>query len=246
MPLCDSEPPAPRVFPTELLSLFGVIAPPGPVTHAGDLRTRKQTDLPHHPEIIPRRPPAPPLFDHPDPEKMPEGGLEINRSIAVWVVRLCGVGAPRRALSAVMRFVVYEPTRLGLAYDSLAGLSVGDALGAQFFMVGRSLDDLVAGRPPAGPWEWTDDTHMACSVAGELRDHSGIDQDRLAAAFAQRCEPNRGYGAGAVVILYEIRDGVSWRQAAGAAFGGQGSCGNGAAMRVAPLGAYHLDRPDVS
>jgi ADP-ribosylglycohydrolase len=145
-----------------------------------------------------------------------------------------------------MRFVVYELTRLGLAYDSLAGLSVGDALGAQFFMVGRSLDELVAGRPPAGPWEWTDDTHMACSVAGELRDHAAIDQDRLAAAFAQRCEPNRGYGAGAVVILHEIRDGVPWRQAAGAAFGGQGSCGNGAAMRVAPLGAYHPDRPDVA
>lgn len=70
-----------------------------------------------------------------------------------------------------------------------------------------------------------------------------IDQDRLAAVFADRCEPYRGYGAGAVVILHEIRDGVPWRQAAAAAFGGQGSCGNGAAMRVAPLGAYHPDRP---
>jgi len=145
-----------------------------------------------------------------------------------------------------MRFVVYEPTRLELAYDSLDGLSVGDALGAQFFMIGRSLDDLVAGRAPAGPWEWTDDTHMACSIAEQLREHSGIDQDRLAATFADRCEPYRGYGAGAVVILHQIRDGVPWRQAAAAAFGGQGSCGNGAAMRVAPLGAYHPDRPTTA
>lgn len=145
-----------------------------------------------------------------------------------------------------MRFVVYEPTRLGLAYDSLEGLSVGDALGAQFFMVGRSLDDLVAGRPPAGPWEWTDDTHMACSVAEQLQDDGRIDQDRLALTFADRCEPYRGYGAGAVVILHEIRDGVPWRQAAAAAFDGQGSCGNGAAMRVAPVGAYHPDRPKVA
>ena len=114
-----------------------------------------------------------------------------------------------------MRFVVYEPTRLELAYDSLDGLSVGDALGAQFFVIGRSLDDLVAGRAPAGPWEWTDDTHMACSIAEQLREHSGIDQDRLAATFADRCEPYRGYGAGAVVILHQIRDGVPWRQAAG-------------------------------
>jgi ADP-ribosylglycohydrolase len=142
-----------------------------------------------------------------------------------------------------MAFVVYEQTRLGLAYDSLDGLSVGDALGAQFFMIGRSVADLVAGHPPVGPWEWTDDTEMACSVTAQLRDHGGIDQDLLAAEFADRCEPYRGYGAGAVVILHQIRDGRPWRDAAGAAFGGQGSCGNGAAMRVAPVGAYHPDRP---
>lgn len=142
-----------------------------------------------------------------------------------------------------MRSVLYEPARLDLCYDSLHGLSVGDALGAQFFMVGRSLTELAAGHPPAGPWEWTDDTEMACTIVAELREHGDIDQDRLAALFADRCEPYRGYGAGAVVILHEIRAGLPWRQAAGSAFGGQGSCGNGAAMRVAPLGAYHADQP---
>lgn len=142
-----------------------------------------------------------------------------------------------------MMTVLYEQARLNLCYDSLHGLSVGDALGAQFFMVGRSLADLAAGNPPPGPWEWTDDTEMACSIVAELRTHGGIDQNRLAARFAERCEPYRGYGAGAVAILHEIRDGIPWRDAAGAAFGGQGSCGNGAAMRVAPVGAYHADRP---
>ena len=142
-----------------------------------------------------------------------------------------------------MAFVVDESTQLRLAYDSLDGLSVGDALGAQFFMPGRSVGELIAGRPPAGRWEWTDDTHMACSVVAELREHRRIDQDRLAAMFAERCEPYRGYGPGAVVILHHIRDGVPWRQAAAAAFNGQGSCGNGAAMRVAPLGAYQPYRP---
>lgn len=126
-----------------------------------------------------------------------------------------------------------------LAYACLDGLSVGDALGAQFFVPGRSVPDLVAGRPPAAQWEWTDDTEMACSVVAELRDHGDLDQERLAAAFADRCEPYRGYGPGAVVILHRIRDGVPWRQAAGEVFDGAGSCGNGAAMRVAPLGAYH-------
>src|SRR5918998_5112241 len=98
-----------------------------------------------------------------------------------------------------MATVLYEHARLDFCYDSLTGLSVGDALGAQFFMVGRSLADLVAGTPPPPVWEWTDDTEMACGVVAELRDHGTVERDRLALAFADRCEPYRGYGAGAVV-----------------------------------------------
>lgn len=142
-----------------------------------------------------------------------------------------------------MRIVLHARARLDLAYDSLNGLSVGDALGAQFFMVGRSLSDLVAGKPPRGPWEWTDDTEMACNLVTELRDHGDVDPDRLAATFADRCEPYRGYGAGAFTILRKIRQGTPWKEAAGSAFNGQGSCGNGAAMRIAPLGAYFVNEP---
>ncbi|WP_194837544.1 ADP-ribosylglycohydrolase family protein [Nocardia sp. XZ_19_369] len=128
--------------------------------------------------------------------------------------------------------------------DSLEGLSVGDALGAQFFVPGRSVSELIAGRPPAGPWEWTDDTEMACSVYSEVCRHGRVDQDALAAVFADRCEPYRGYGGGTVVVLHEIRDGRPWREAAGAGFGGRGSWGNGAAMRVAPLGVYFAEDLD--
>jgi ADP-ribosylglycohydrolase len=142
-----------------------------------------------------------------------------------------------------MRVVLHESTRLGYAADSLAGLSVGDALGAQYFMVGRKVDDLLAGVIPPPVWEWTDDTEMACSVFWVLQEKQGIDQDLLAQVFAERCEPNRGYGAGAFTILHQIRQGTGWQAAAGQAFDGQGSCGNGAAMRVAPLGAYHADDP---
>lgn len=131
--------------------------------------------------------------------------------------------------------------RLDLCYDSLHGLSVGDALGEQFTMPGRSLADLIAGEPPPAPWEWTDDTEMACSIVAELRTYGEVDRERLAAAFARRCESSRGYGRGAVRVLHAIRDGVPWREAAGASFGGRGSWGNGAAMRAAPLGAFHAD-----
>ncbi|MEC3918326.1 ADP-ribosylglycohydrolase family protein [Nocardia sp. CDC160] len=131
-----------------------------------------------------------------------------------------------------------------IARDSLDGLSVGDALGAQFFVPGRSVPALLAGNPPAPPWEWTDDTEMACSVHAEIRAHGRIDRDRLATLFAERCEPYRGYGGGTVVVLHQIRDGRPWAEAAGAVFDGVGSWGNGAAMRVAPLGAYFAGQPD--
>jgi len=125
-------------------------------------------------------------------------------------------------------------TSLDLCLDSLDGLSVGDALGAQYFVPGNK-----PGLVPEGPWQWTDDTEMACSLVAELRDNERLDQDWLAAAFAERFEPYRGYGNGAVVLLHQIRDGASWRDAAPALFDGQGSMGNGAAMRVAPLGAFY-------
>ncbi|MBN1170568.1 MAG: ADP-ribosylglycohydrolase family protein [Micromonosporaceae bacterium] len=128
---------------------------------------------------------------------------------------------------------------LDLCHDSLTGLSVGDALGARCFVPGTDLPGLLAGDVPPGPWPWTDDTEMACSIVAELREHGDIDADRLARRFADHFEPYRGYGGGAVVILRQIREGADWRQASRAAFGGTGSMGNGAAMRIAPLGAFH-------
>jgi len=126
-----------------------------------------------------------------------------------------------------MRTVLTESTRLGYAADSLTGLSVGDALGAQYFMVGRRVEDLLAGVVAPPVWEWTDDTEMACSLVWMLAEAGRVDQDLLAWAFAQRCEPNRGYGVGAFTVLRQIRQGSPWREVAAAAFDGQGSCGGG-------------------
>jgi len=51
-------------------------------------------------------------------------------------------------------------------------------------------------------WETTDDTEMAIAIVDVLRRHEGIDEDRLAEAFAARfaADPSRGYGPGAVQI----------------------------------------------
>jgi ADP-ribosylglycohydrolase len=96
---------------------------------------------------------------------------------------------------------------------------------------------------PAGPWFHTDDTEMAISICGVLRAHGFIHQDALARRFARRFErePDRGYGRGARILLQQLRRGADWRVAAPNGFGGQGSMGNGAAMRIAPLGAYFAE-----
>ncbi|GAA0424035.1 hydrolase [Actinoplanes capillaceus] len=139
-----------------------------------------------------------------------------------------------------MSFTLFPDTRRTLALESLAGLSVGDALGAQYFVPGNRPSDLLEARLPEPPWEWTDDTEQACCLVATLAE-GDFDRDAFATLLAARFEPYRGYGPGAVTMLREIRDGLPWPIAAAAAFNGQGSCGNGAAMRAAPLGAWHAD-----
>jgi len=133
---------------------------------------------------------------------------------------------------------------LARARASLEGLSVGDAFGERFFVHPELVERLIAERSvPRAPWRFTDDTMMALSIVHVLARHGRIDQDALAAHFAERYEADRGYGPAMHALLARVRDGEPWRDAAGSLFGGAGSFGNGAAMRVAPVGAYFADDP---
>jgi ADP-ribosylglycohydrolase len=84
---------------------------------------------------------------------------------------------------------------------------------------------------------------MAISIAAILKSHGHVHQDGLAKRFARRFErdPDRGYGKMTRIQMREINAGAKWRETAANAFGGQGSMGNGSAMRVAPLGGYSAD-----
>ncbi|MFD0685162.1 ADP-ribosylglycohydrolase family protein [Actinomadura fibrosa] len=135
-----------------------------------------------------------------------------------------------------------EKQRSERALGSLTGLSVGDAFGDQFFILANRDVPAESGMPPA-PWAWSDDTEMACSVVDVLNQNGQIDQDELARSFAGRFDVHRRYGAGALELLERVRRGDHWHRAARELFDGKGSFGNGAAMRVAPLGAYFADDP---
>jgi ADP-ribosylglycohydrolase len=127
----------------------------------------------------------------------------------------------------------------------LEGLSVGDAFGG-FFEGATRLPHAVATRTPlSGPWHYTDDTQMALSIVAVLRSANRIDQDRLAQSFVERYDRARGYGPATRTVLARIKRGGDWRNEANRIFNGQGSFGNGAATRVAPLGAYFADDLDA-
>lgn len=135
--------------------------------------------------------------------------------------------------------------RMKRALLSLDGLSVGDAFGQCFFAAHEIVTQarIANDDPPPPPWHYTDDTEMACGIIEVLERHGRIDQDDLANTFARRytADGQRGYGGTAHRILRTVAAGRPWREISREVFDGMGSMGNGAAMRVAPLGAYFAD-----
>lgn len=130
--------------------------------------------------------------------------------------------------------------RLARAVVSLEGLSVGDALGERYFTAGA--DELIAARTLAyPPWHYTDDTQMTLSIVSVLRQYGEADQDKLATNFSVHYEEERGYGDAMNRLVPMIYLAGMWRMMAPRLFSGEGSLGNGSAMRVAPLGAYFAD-----
>lgn len=144
------------------------------------------------------------------------------------------------------------------AIGSLVGLAIGDALGApvegwsarriseQF---GTLMHFADTGRLPGA---YTDDTQQALCIADVLLGHGAFDPEALAAKFVQLSEPLseplaeavaahyfgafRGSGPGFRTSVEALRQGVPWRES------GTLSAGNGAAVRVAPLGTFYHGR----
>lgn len=123
----------------------------------------------------------------------------------------------------------------------IVGSAMGDALGASFegsLSVSSSQDIHFGGR-------WTDDTHMMIGMAESLIANKGFSADHMAQTFMSNWEkqPWRGYGPGPPRIFKMMKLGVPWQDAAKQLYDGTGSYGNGAAMRVAPIGIlYHNDK----
>src|SRR5262245_36346635 len=132
----------------------------------------------------------------------------------------------------------------------LLGLAVGDAVAAPYegltgdniFWGHGAPNDLVA-QAGTETLYYTDDTEMTVAVAEVLAEHGRILEDVLVKAFAAIYHPERGYGRGARLVIEAMQEGGDWRGLAATHFPG-GSFGNGAAMRVAPVGLLFCDDLD--
>lgn len=132
---------------------------------------------------------------------------------------------------------------------SMLGCAFGDVLGSAVEMQLRSeilqhhpgllRDFLPSGR---GFGCYTDDTEMTLALARSILSCGKVDGAACAAAYAQAFTPGRGYGRSAVRVLSALQQGADWRRTGTMLFA-EGSYGNGAAMRIAPVGLLygHLD-----
>lgn len=125
---------------------------------------------------------------------------------------------------------------------ALLGTFVGDALGMPFEGApsGSALLPLELLPARLGRGTYTDDTEMAIAVAEVLLEAGECDEELLALRFLAGHDPRRGYGAGTLAVFALWRSGLPVSAAAGRVFD-RGSYGNGAAMRVAPVGAHFAE-----
>ncbi len=124
------------------------------------------------------------------------------------------------------------------AVGALLGCAMGDAVGEMAFKF-KERSDLMATAARLPVLRYTDDTAMAIALAESLVACGQLDAADLGDRFARayEAEPWRGYGPGPPRIFARVAEtGVSYAEAARSLYNGEGSLGNGAAMRVAPLG----------
>lgn len=129
----------------------------------------------------------------------------------------------------------------------MVGSALGDAIGELAFRY-REKENLIAEVDEAEELIYTDDTAMAIGLAESLIERGDLDSENLGKRFHENYlnEPWRGYGPGPPAVFGMVeRSGIGYGEAAKSLFGGQGSFGNGAAMRIVPLGLFFHASPRI-
>lgn len=151
------------------------------------------------------------------------------------------LGCGRRAGGAVT--VTWEDRVAGC----LLGVFTGDALGRPWEgwrpSPERSGADRVAWLGRSEILRYTDDTQLTMALAAHLLEHPDVDQEAFARQILEVFEADRGYGAGMASLVARWQRGEPVADAAVSVFP-NGSFGNGAAMRTAPVALRWPDDPE--
>ena len=129
----------------------------------------------------------------------------------------------------------------------MVGSALGDAIGELAFHH-PSKDDLCIQLDRLKEFRYTDDSAMSIGLAESILKKGCLDQQDLGETFRYnfRREPLRGYASGPPTIFSMVeRSGITYAEASSTLFGGRGSFGNGAAMRVVPVGLFFHNSPDL-
>ncbi|UFH30522.1 ADP-ribosylglycohydrolase family protein [Chryseobacterium sp. C-71] len=134
--------------------------------------------------------------------------------------------------------------KLLLTSKSLTGLSIGDAFGESFFGEESLMKTYIHQKIlPETSLDFTDDTIMAIAVFKSLGKFGVINQEFLAEEFTKNyfLDIKRGYGPSMHQYFRAVKSGENWKEVSYSKFEGQGSMGNGGAMRASVIGAHFYD-----
>ncbi|MCK4931950.1 MAG: ADP-ribosylglycohydrolase family protein, partial [Candidatus Aminicenantes bacterium] len=129
----------------------------------------------------------------------------------------------------------------------MLGSALGDAIGELAFH-NTSMERLSYKLELVKELIYTDDTAMAIGIAESLLERKNLNPEHLGETFRKnfKHEPWRGYASGPPTIFAAVtQTGATYIEAAKSLFGRRGSFGNGAAMRVAPIGLVYRDSSDL-
>ncbi len=130
----------------------------------------------------------------------------------------------------------------------MIGSALGDCIGEIAFTVNdkAKLKKIIDSKQEI---TYTDDTAMAIGLAESIIANKGkIKSEHLGKVFHKNflSEPYRGYAMGPPSIFYQVEQtGQQYETIAQQLFEGKGSFGNGASMRIAPLGLFFHDNPHI-
>lgn len=131
-------------------------------------------------------------------------------------------------------------TILGTAFGDALGLPVEGMTAEQIKQQHGEITDFL--QCPEGVGRYSDDTQLTLATGISLIRREGVDSEDCARSCAELFDSKRGYGRSATRVLTALNNGADYLTTGRLLFP-SGSFGNGAAMRISPVGLMYGHLP---